>query len=337
MAVPFLPTLVMLVVSIGVGYGMTIAFLLGARLIRDRRRSAGGPTAMGTIARAHARDDHPGHAGGLLLHDRGSLRGGGSGGRGGTGTTTNNLLLNNWFLGVFQIAVVWVALIAQELLLAVYSGLFGKPDADTPAARPAPLDRRTIASGVVRVALLVGGVLWSLAMVAEWTTVSPWTAGAGLWVQWIVQHQLLALLAISAALFPTGTWEVLRATRQRLGAAFSMLLLVAGVTVLWAPPPLPSWGLDGLLNQTLFVMNAPSAWGTISPGSLGGLALAARWALEYSSPRGLCHCRRSRAGRDVRPPPLVNRRSRGESRIASRRLRPRSTGAQSWHRGPNPR
>jgi len=125
-------------------------------------------------------------------------------------------------------------------------------------------------------------VLWSLAMVAEWTTVSPWTAGPGLWFQWVVEHELVGLLAISAALFPSGTWEVLRLSRRPIRIGLAGLLILAGVLVLWSPPPLPAWGLDGLLNQVLFVANAPSGWGTISPGPLTGIALWLRWMFEYA-------------------------------------------------------
>jgi hypothetical protein len=58
-------------------------------------------------------------------------------------------------------------------------------------------------------------------------------------------------------------------------------ILVGGLLVLWSPPPLPAWGFDGLLNQVLFVAHVPSGWGTISPGPIGGPALALRWGFEY--------------------------------------------------------
>ncbi len=278
---PFFPTLAMVVVSVGVGLGMTVAFLLGVRLIQDRRRSAGGVTASGTVAGLT-----PAMITLVTLGACCSTTAAASAGVGlvavASGTTTNNLLLNNWFLGVFQIVVVWVALLAQELLLVVYSGLFLRPGTAASTVRSSPIDRLTVAGAALRVALLLGGVLWSLSMVAEWTTVSPWTAGPGLWFQWVVQHQLVALLAISAALFPTGTWKVLRAVRERARLALVGLLLVAGGTVLWSPPPLSFWGLDGLANQILYALGAPSAWGTISPGALSGVALGLRWTFEYA-------------------------------------------------------
>jgi hypothetical protein len=278
---PFFPTLAMVFVSVGVGLGMTVAFLLAVQLVRDRRRFAGTPTATGTIAGLT-----PAMITLVTLGACCSTTAAASAGVGVvalvTGTTTNNLLLNNWFLGVFQIVVVWVALLAQELLLVVYTGLFTKPGADTPSVRPVPVDRRSILGGALRAALLVGGVLWSLSMLAEWTTASPGNASVGLWFQWIVQHQLVAFLAIAAALFPTGTWTALGVVRQKAGPLLVGALLVAGLSVLWSPPPLPTWGLDGLINQVLFTLHAPASWGTVSPGGLSGLALGLRWLFEYA-------------------------------------------------------
>ncbi len=278
---PFFPTLAMAVVSVGVGLGMTVAFLLAVRLLRHRRRAAGTPAATGTVAGLT-----PAMITLVTLGACCSTTAAASAGVGlvalATGTTTNNLLLNNWFLGVFQIVVVWVALLAQELLLVVYAGLFAKRDGETPAPPPVAWDRRSVAALALRAALLVGGVLWSLSMVAEWTSISPWSGSPGLWFQWVVQHQLVALLAVCAALFPTGTGEAVLAIPRAGRWALGGLLFVAGLTLVWAPPPLPAWGLDGLANQILFTVGAPSGWGTVSPGGLGGLALGLRWAFEYA-------------------------------------------------------
>jgi hypothetical protein len=278
---PFFPTLSMIVVSVGVGYGMTVAFLLAVQLVRNRRAEGRGAPATGAIAGLT-----PAMITLVTLGACCSTTAAASAGVGlvavAAGTTTNNLLLNNWFLGVFQIAVVWVALVAQEMLLVVYAGLFGAKQAGRTTARPPPLDRRSVASGALRVALLVGGLLWSLSMVAEWTTVSPWTAGAGLWVQWVVQHQLVAAIAVAAALFPQGTWRAIQGLPGRARRIFRAVLVLAGVSLLWVPPPLPGWGLDGFLNQFLYLVGAPAAWGTISPGAVAGTPLALRWALEYA-------------------------------------------------------
>ncbi len=138
---PFFPTIAMIIVAVGVGLGMTVAFLLTARLVR--RRSAGAAGATGTSALAGLT---PAMISLVTLGACCSTTAAASAGVGlvavAAGTTTNNLLLNNWFLGVFQIAIVWVALLAQELLLIVYAGLFD-PGAAVSASRSAPAPRPT--------------------------------------------------------------------------------------------------------------------------------------------------------------------------------------------------
>ncbi len=278
---PFFPTLAMVLVSIGVGYGMTVAFLLTLRLLKDRNKSGRGAGATGTVAGLT-----PAMITLVTLGACCSTTAAASAGVGlvaqASGTSITNLLVNNWFLGVFQIVVVWIALLAQELLLIVYAGIFGSPSESEAMPAAPTLDRRTVLSGAIRVVLLIGGVLWSLSMVAEWTVVAPGSASAGIWFQWLVQHQVVAGLAIAAALFPAGTSRVLLACRSGVRWVVPVMLAAAGATLLFAPPPLPAWGLDGLVNQMVFVARGPSAWGAIAPGGLGGAALALRWAGEYA-------------------------------------------------------
>ncbi len=119
-------------------------------------------------------------------------------------------------------------------------------------------------------------------MVAEWTTVSPWSASAGVWFQWVVQHQVVAGVAVAVALFPSGTRQLLRGVSRRANVGLRALVLVAAASIVWSPPPFAGEGLDGLVNQLLYVAGAPVAWGPLSPGGLSGIALAVRWAWEYA-------------------------------------------------------
>ena len=50
LSLPFFATVAMLVVSVGVGYGMTVAFLLGVRLLTSRRGAGAGSTSVGAVA-----------------------------------------------------------------------------------------------------------------------------------------------------------------------------------------------------------------------------------------------------------------------------------------------
>jgi len=204
-----------------------------------------------------------------------------------SGSSLNNLLLNDWYLDVFQVTVVFVALIAQELLLRVYGGLFGLDappgDVERPRARPAPMGARLIAGGALRAALLLGGVTWSLAMVAEWTTISPWTATPTLWFQWIFQHQVVAVVAILVALFPGALFSgVRRWANSPWTYSLRAALLVGGLSlVAWVPPAVAGGGAGGLVNELFGVWGLPAAWGAVAPAYSPGIALFLRWGLQY--------------------------------------------------------
>jgi hypothetical protein len=284
-SLPFFATFAMLVVAIGVGYGMTVAFLLAAQLVLSRARNGNGASAGGAIAGLT-----PALISLVTLGACCSTTAAATAGVGvvalASGTSVSNLLLNNWYLGVFQIVVVWVALVGQEMLLVVYTGLFGAPSLRGTAAGTqaisTPRPRPSLLGILLRVILLGAGVVWALAVLAEWTTVDPSTAGPGLWFQWIVQHELLAGFAIGAALFPAATFRLLEAARARLGLLLPALLVVGGLTLLlWVPPPLPASGVDGLVNQVLGALGAPASWGAIAPGAASGFGLYVRWGFEY--------------------------------------------------------
>jgi hypothetical protein len=282
-SLPFFATFAMIVVAVGVGYGMTVAFLLAVRLLRPRASPA-GQSAAGTLAGLT-----PAMISLVTLGACCSTTAAATAGVGlvaqASGTSVENLLANNWYLGVFQIVIVWVALLAQEMLLVVYAGLFGPAalgGSATPRAHLPGVSARRVTASVFRGALLGAGVVWCLTVLAEWTTVSPGSAGPGLWFQWVLQHELVGGVAVAVALFPEAALRGLRRAREgpaRLGLA--LLVLAGASVVLWLPPPLPAWGLDALGNQLLGAFGAPASWGAIAPGAVGGLALYLRWGFEY--------------------------------------------------------
>ncbi len=127
---PLVSSILMTLSAAGIGLGMALAVRLVARLIRDRKAGLLRPTALGsaagltpamialvtlgaccsTTAAATAGISLAAHAGGIGLA---------------------GLLSNTWYLGVIQLSVVYVALIAQEQLLRVYE-LF--PPAEAPGS-----------------------------------------------------------------------------------------------------------------------------------------------------------------------------------------------------------
>jgi len=281
--IPFFTGISMLLVAVGVGLGMAVAVLLVLQLLRPSPAGAARSKAVGA-----ATGLTPAMIGLVTLGACCSTTAAASAGVGlvaqASGTSISNLLLNDWYLGVFQIVIVWAALLAQELLLTVYGGLYGRDAGRRTTTRTAPASRglRYVAGIGLRVVLVAGGLLWALAMLAEWTTVSTSSAGVGEWFQWLVQHLLLAGLAVGAGFFPGATLRLLERTRRGVLRVVPALALIGGISLLvWLPPILVSAGLDSLANQILGALGAPISWGVISPGPVGGPALLARWAIEY--------------------------------------------------------
>jgi hypothetical protein len=280
LALPFLPTVFMVLTSAGVGLGMTVAVVLSASLIRRRKTASARPAAVGTAAGLT-----PALIALVTLGACCSTTAAATAGIGltaqATGTSTSALLANSWYLGVFQLVILYVALLAQEQLLTVYGSLVPSAGVLSPAAPP--LDRRFAVGALLRVALLAAGVTWSLAMVAEWLTLNPVAASPGLWISWILQHQLIAFAAIFAALVPTQTYRAfLRFASSRPGLGLRVLLVIAGISLaVGVPPPLAATGWHGLVNELLGSAGVSAAWGGISPGLPLGAALAVRWAAQY--------------------------------------------------------
>ncbi len=286
-SLPFLAFWSMLLVSIGVGIGVSVAILISVRLVRDRRRFAGAqPGSVGAVAGLT-----PAMIALVTLGACCSTTAAATAGVGlvaqASGSSLDNLLVNNWYLDLFQMVVILIALLAQEMILEVYGGLFGLApidDGDPSLARvPGPLNRRQVVGGVARTALLIAGVTWSLAMFAEWTSVDPATASATLWFQWVFQHQLLAVFAILVALFPT---SIARALSGTPGSVVSRLLraglVVTGFTLaVWVPAVVASGGAAGFVNELFGAFGMPAPWGSVPPIYSPGLSLYVRWGLQY--------------------------------------------------------
>jgi hypothetical protein len=284
-ALPFFATVAMVVVSIGVGIGMAVSVLLLFRLLRERRRGLGEPAAMGSIAGLT-----PAMIALVTLGACCSTTAAATAGIGvvaqTSGTSIANLLANNWYLGAFQITILWVALLAQEQLIVVYGVLFGLARGAAPVAPVAlePTGRpRRIAAAGLRAALVVGGLTWALAVLAAWTTVSPTTAPAALWVSWLWQHLLPGVLAVLVGLFPRGVGEVLLGWGRSVGArSLRVALVLSGLSLAtWVPPPVSAWGVHGLVNELLGAAGAPVAWGAVAPGFAIGTAVLLRWVLQF--------------------------------------------------------
>ena len=281
---PFWATLSMVLVSAGVGLGMAVAVLLSVQLIRGRRATGGRPVASGTIAGLT-----PAMIALVTLGACCSTTAAATAGVGlvaqASGSTTTNLLLNNWFLGAFQIAVVYVALIAQELLLRIYGSLFagGDPGFSRPQRSPGPIDRRVLVTGALRIALVAAGVTWILTVLADWTTVNPGAASAGAWFNWLVEHWLLGGFAVVVGLSPGTVRAGFVSLRESTGAAVGRAALLVSAWTLggYVPPPFAGAGVEGFGNELLGLLGAPASWGAVAPVFSPGLALGFQWGFQY--------------------------------------------------------
>ncbi|HEV2165866.1 MAG TPA: hypothetical protein VGS23_02630 [Thermoplasmata archaeon] len=271
---PWFPTLTMIAVSAGVGVGGAMGILLVRSVLASRvpgviPRAAGGLSAgvspaitgVATLGACCC----TGCVGATGLPVVAAV----------SGAPVGALLLNNWYLGVFQLVVVYVALLAQERAIRRGSG-----DA-TPVPR---LGARFVAGAILRVGLLIAGTTWSLAMFVEWTQTSPISASPALWYHWVFEHQLLALTAIAAGLFPEEFSSALdRWGRRSRGRSGRAALGIAGAT--WGigvPPVLVGLGLGGLVNEVLGVLGSPASWGAIPPDAPLGAPLYFHWVFQHS-------------------------------------------------------
>lgn len=273
LTLPFLPGIAMALVSAGVGLGgISALLLLAPRLRHPEGPDAAKPLPETTAAVAPAITGIAtmgacccttcASAAGVAVVAAAS------------GTDLATLLRSDWYISFFQVAVVGLCLLATERTLRANT-------VDCPV--PPPKDRRFILSSLVRVALLVAGITWSLAMFVEWGEVSPTSAGASIWYHWIVEHQVLSLVALAGGLFPRelATWVRERGHRI-MGWLLRIGLLAGGVT--WGigvPPALVETGLGGFLNELLGVLGAPGAWGAVPLDSALGPVLYFHWGLQH--------------------------------------------------------
>lgn len=271
LALPFLPTVTMVLVAAGVGVGATTGVLFVLPLLTRARTTASaaggaaagvGPAITGLATLGACCCTSCVGAAGITVVAAAS------------GSSLNQLLLNDWYLGVFQVAVVYLALVAQER--SVRLGQVACPPA-------AATTGRAVVSVLLRLALLISGITWSLAMLVEWSETSPLGAPAGLWYHWIFEHQLLAVVAFLAGMFPQEFADgVLRIFARRAGTAVRAVLLVSAVTWgLGVPPFALTWGLGGLLNEALGAAGVSAASGGIAPDLPFGPALIFHWGFQH--------------------------------------------------------
>lgn len=270
-AFPFLPTITMAIVALGVAFGGGVAIASIRAQLRAHRRKDGVRSAVSATAGISS-----GITGLATLGACCCVTCATAGGvaivAAASGASYSDLLTNNWYIDLFQVVVVWFSLLIQEWNLRRPVDFC-----------PPPRDARTVASVALRVGLLVSGITWSLAMFAEWSFDSPLSAPAGTWFHWIFEHQLLSCVAVLAAMMPRETMRTLIArSRTTSVRGLRVALAVAAITWgAWVPVQLTSLGLGGFVNELFGYLGFPASWGSISPDSPLGGALVFHWTFQH--------------------------------------------------------
>jgi len=290
LSLPFLPSVIMVLVSIGVGWGMAVAVVLTWHLVRNRRAMAQGGATQGAVTGAAA-GLTPAMIALVTLGACCSTTAAATAGLGlmaqASGTSVSSLLLNSWYLGVFQLAVLYVALLAQERLIGVYGPAIGLDRitvAEADFSRlPPRLTPRFAVGAVLRVCLLGAAVVWALTMLTQWFTIPPDTAPVLVWLGWIFQYQFVAILVMAVALAPLAMFRIFRGSNRSFPQiACRIALGIASLTMLiGVPNPVSSWGIHGLLNEILGTFPAVVIWGVVPIATGLGVGTYARWVLEY--------------------------------------------------------
>ncbi|MEM0128618.1 MAG: hypothetical protein QXG65_00405 [Thermoplasmata archaeon] len=285
LALPFFATITMVIVAIGVGLGLTVATVLWVRLIHQRRlqRQAAGSAAIGSMAGLT-----PAFLALATIGACCSITASTAAGLGvvaqAAGANAYDLLANNWYLGVFQMVVLAIALLAHEAILETYGPLLGL----STRWGPSPIGRSegSLRAGLVRFVLLVGGVLWALSSLALAVVYGYPVGSGGFWFGLLVQGEFIAAVAILAAISPRMLvgWASTDGPGFRVGRRAARAGIgIVGVTLLaWLPPAWVGTGASGLVNQIFGALTLPAAWGAVAPPTTGPVALALRWGLGYA-------------------------------------------------------
>ncbi|MCI4344980.1 MAG: hypothetical protein L3J87_05085 [Thermoplasmata archaeon] len=285
---PCLATITMGVVSSGVGLGMTAGVRFAALLLKERKRRGAGAGVITSLTGLT-----PAMIALLTLGACCSTTAAAAAGIGAvaqaSGTTYAQLVANAWYLNVFQVGVLGVALVAQEQLLTIYGTLPGAPPAGGAAAETVdPAPRRTgVRVGAVRAVLLATGTIWALSALLGGNAPSPSSSSSAhevaLGVGLLLQKVGPGLAAIAVALVPASLLRTAGPARLRpLLLVVRGGLLVGGMTLAFGvPPPLTSWGFAGLGNELLGAAGYGVSDGGVLPPSIPLGVLALSWLLFY--------------------------------------------------------
>ena len=206
---PFLASVTMIVASVGVGLGMAAGLLFAVRLLREWRRGRqdGGPvSALAGFT--------PAMVAVLTLGACCSTTAAAAAGLGAvafaSGVSVTTVAANAWYLNILQLAVLGLALLAQEGLLSVYAGIVGEGvRAGTTSDRPT-VSRTQAPFGLlaVRSLLVGGGLIWALGLLLVVETASGRPTPTASFGTALLEHLGPGSAAVVAGLYPSGVRRI---------------------------------------------------------------------------------------------------------------------------------
>lgn len=284
LALPFLATISMAIVAVGVGLGMGAGVVLAIRVLRRRREIPAGAGAAGSLAGLT-----PAMLALLTLGACCSTSAAAAAGIGAiaqsAGSSYYAVLYNSWYLNVFQVVVLGVALLAQEQLVAVYGDLVGLSERASAIPAPPPETPWTrLPIAVLRAFLIAGGTLWSLAWLLSLASPPAGAPPVAFAVVGFLEHPFVGLTAVGVGLAPGLVLSgARRASVRAAGPVLRGLLFLAGLAVaVGVPPYLTEWGLGGLGNQLLGVAGVAATGGGIPPTPGVATSILIAWSLAYA-------------------------------------------------------
>lgn len=272
LVLPFLATVTMVLVGSGVGLGMGAGLVLASRVLRERSLARRGMGATGALAGLT-----PAMVALLTLGACCSTSAAAAAGIGAvaqaSGATYDQLVANAWYLNVFQVAVLGIALLAQEQLLSIFPSLV-RARSTGADEQPSEISERRLRArrvgpvrGIVRLSLLIAGALWSVSVLLEWSSAPATGSVVGAVIGGLLQRPFVGVTIVLASLMPAELLSVASLPSfRRWIALYRALLLVCGLSlVVGVPPPLPGWGLGGVGNQVLAARGVGPPWGGTGP------------------------------------------------------------------------
>lgn len=285
---PIVSTLLMVLTAAGVGLGMSAGIRVAATVLRPAFSRRTGPPLSASVMGLT-----PALLAFVTLGACCSTTAAASAGivalAQASGTSTTAVLVNTWYLGLFQVVVVYIALIAQEQLAVVYGRFFGTGPLNSKSLPNRDALPRRIGAAFLRLLLVSSGLLWALSALTVWFSVPLTDTPPTVWFGVVFQHLLPGSLAVLVGLAPNVIAGILGPSSKFWTdkPTRGIALVSAALNLAWLPPSLASHGAPGLVNELGSRFGLPAGWGAVSPPFTDPWLVGLRWVFGFATVGGI--------------------------------------------------